>query len=76
MKLVCIGEVMVELSTALPFADAVCFEKSYAGDAFNTAMTAHALGTPTGFLTRLGTDVFSADVLALMQAHGLNHGLD
>jgi 2-dehydro-3-deoxygluconokinase len=72
MKLLCIGEVMIELSTALPFADALCFEKTYAGDAFNTAMAAQQLGTPTGFLTRLGTDVFSQDVLTLMRASGLH----
>jgi 2-dehydro-3-deoxygluconokinase len=71
MKLLCIGEVMIELSTALPFSDALCFEKTYAGDAFNTAMTAQQLGTPSGFLTRLGMDVFSDDVLALMKASGL-----
>lgn len=72
MKLLCIGEVMIELSTALPFSDALCFEKTYAGDAFNTAMTTQQLGTSTGFLTRLSTDVFSQDVLQLMQASGLH----
>jgi sugar/nucleoside kinase (ribokinase family) len=72
IELLCIGEVMVELSTALSFNDAVCFEKSYAGDVFNTAITAQHLGIKTAFMTRLSDDPFSGDILTLMQACGLD----
>jgi 2-dehydro-3-deoxygluconokinase len=75
MELLCIGEVMIELSSALSLTHALCFDKAFAGDAYNTAMAAQALGIKTGLLTRLGQDDQSNQVLQLMHAQGLYTGL-
>jgi 2-dehydro-3-deoxygluconokinase len=70
--LLCMGEVMAELSTVFPLQHTQYFEKQFAGDAFNTAMAAQRMGTPTGFLTRLGADPLSVAVKQRMIEAGLH----
>ena len=47
----------------------------YAGDTFNTALYLSRLGVPTGYLTALGSDPFSQEMLAAWRADGLDTSL-
>ncbi len=63
---------MVELSGRGELRFASDFTKSYAGDAFNTAIAARRMGTDVGFLTGVAEDPFS---YGLQQAF-LTEGID
>lgn len=67
--ILCIGEVMVELSQG-PDGTA---RLGFGGDTLNTAVYLSRLGQPTGYLTALGDDPFSAEVRSLMEGEGIDH---
>jgi 2-dehydro-3-deoxygluconokinase len=65
-----IGECMLELTR-----DQDRWRLGYAGDTFNTALYLSRLGVPTAYLTALGADPFSQEMLAEWQADGLDTSL-
>ncbi len=70
-RVVAIGECMLELS-----ADAGGgWRLGYAGDTFNTALYLARLGIDVAYLTALGTDPFSTELLRDWQDEGVNTGL-
>lgn len=68
--MIVIGECMLELTR-----DQDRWRLGYAGDTFNTALYLSRLGVPTSYLTALGTDTFSQDMLAEWRAEGLDTSL-
>ncbi len=45
---------------------------AYGGDTYNTSLYLARLGVPTGYLTAVGSDPFSVEMLASWKAEGLN----
>ena len=73
-RLLSIGECMVELMQA----EGDLLRKGYAGDSFNTAYYARrflAADWSVDYLTAVGTDTVSDDMLAFMQTTGVGTGL-
>ena len=60
-----IGEVMIELSAQADQA----FRKNVAGDTFNAAVMMSRLGVSARYVTALGDDVFSKEILDTLKAH-------
>ncbi|WP_411287463.1 sugar kinase [Phenylobacterium sp.] len=72
MRVVALGEVMVELSLAEAGRAAV----GYAGDTFNTAVYLRRLGLDVAYATAIGAgDPFSTGILAVMTDEGLDTSL-
>lgn len=69
MRIVCIGECMVELA---PAGEGL-FAMGYAGDTFNTAWYLRRLlpGVAVDYLTAVGPDPMSDEMLAFMEAEGI-----
>ena len=67
-RVVCVGEVMVELAHG---ADGR-YGLSYGGDTFNTAIYLARAGVPIGYGTALGDDPYSDGVAALAAAEGVS----
>lgn len=72
-RIAAIGEVMIELA---PFASAAEPERqlralSFAGDTFNTAVYLARLGTDTDYVTILGDDPYSDQIIACMEKEGI-----
>ncbi|MFG1347491.1 sugar kinase [Xanthobacter autotrophicus DSM 431] len=70
-KVVCVGEVMVELARGSDGR----FGLSFGGDTFNTAVYLARAGVDVAYATALGDDAFSGDILALGTAEGVDMGL-
>ena len=51
------------------------YQRAFAGDSFNTAVYLARAGIPTSYLTRLGDDRASLEVLRFMQAEGIDSSL-
>src|SRR5438552_1342285 len=66
-RVVCVGEVMVELTRA---ADGR-FALGCGGDTFNTAVYLARAGTEVAFAAALGDDPYSDTILALATAEGV-----
>jgi 2-dehydro-3-deoxygluconokinase len=72
---VCIGEAMIMLAgESGPLADVETFRRSVGGAECNVAGGLAALGTPTGWISRLGDDGFGQHVLRDLQARGVDVG--
>jgi 2-dehydro-3-deoxygluconokinase len=71
-QILCIGEVMVELSPAGTQQNKSLMALGFAGDTYNTAVYLARLGRQVGYFTRLGDDPYSQEAIALMAAEGLN----
>ena len=67
----CIGECMVELSE---HPDGT-LTRSFGGDTLNTALYMARLGVPVDYVSALGTDPFSDEMLAAWTAEGIGAGL-
>lgn len=67
MRVACLGECMVELSE---HGDGR-LTRSFGGDTLNTAVYLARLGTPTDYVTALGTDPLSDEMAAAWQAEGV-----
>ena len=67
MKVACIGECMIELTQA---ADEH-LARGYGGDTLNTAIYLARLGVATDYLTALGDDPWSAEMVAGWSAEGV-----
>lgn len=70
MRVLCLGEMMVELACASEVQGALGF----GGDTFNTAVYLARLGQPTGYLTALGDDAFSALARQALHDEGVDAG--
>lgn len=70
MKILSIGECMVELA---PAGEAGLYQLGFAGDTFNTSWYLRALrpDRTTSFFTRIGTDALSDEFLDRMRAAGI-----
>jgi 2-dehydro-3-deoxygluconokinase len=68
-NVVCIGEVMIELSRG---ADGR-YGLSYGGDTFNTAVYLARAGIAVGYATALGDDPYSQGVCSLAAAEGVDN---
>ncbi|TCT05249.1 sugar kinase [Aquabacter spiritensis] len=66
-KVVCVGEVMVELARG---GDGR-FGLAFGGDTFNTAVYLARAGIDTGYATALGDDAFSEQILGLAAMEGV-----
>ena len=69
MRICCAGEVMIELA-----ARDGLYQRGVAGDSFNTAVYLARAGLAVSYLTRLGDDPASADILALLDREGIDTG--
>jgi len=67
VRVACIGECMIELSE---HADG-SLTRSYGGDTLNTALYMARLGTPVDYVTALGDDGWSDEMLAAWKAEGI-----
>lgn len=71
-----IGEVMVELAQAeRSGSGAALYRMGFAGDTFNTAISLSRMGTPSSYVTILGDDPQSDQILSLMAKEGIKTGL-
>lgn len=70
-KVVCVGEVMVELARGSDGR----FGLAFGGDTFNTAVYLARAGVDVAYATALGDDAFSSDILALGAAEGVDMSL-
>lgn len=70
-RVVCVGEVMVELARGSDGR----FGLAFGGDTFNTAVYLARAGVDVAYATALGDDAFSGDILALGTAEGVDTSL-
>ena len=72
MDLVAIGEVMLELSGGGKDAIGKQLPLGVAGDTFNTVVYASRKGCKSSYFTHLGDDVYSEQIMAFLQAEGID----
>ena len=72
-KIACIGECMIELNQLDLVQGAAGL--SFAGDTLNTAVYLSRLGCDVSYITNLGTDAFSTQMLKQFAAEGINCSL-
>lgn len=71
MRVASIGECMIELR----LRDDGGYDLGFGGDTYNTAVYLRRLGVPVDYVTALGDDAFSDDIVAACQAEGIGAGL-
>ena len=69
-KIAVIGEVMIELSPQHCEINSQ-FRLGFAGDSFNTAIYLARLGTAASYITRLGDDNYSDDIVSFLINEGI-----
>jgi len=67
MKFACVGECMIEISN-LPDGGTL---RHFGGDTLNTAVYLARLGTPVDYITALGDDPYSDDMIAAWRDEGV-----
>jgi 2-dehydro-3-deoxygluconokinase len=67
--LLCLGEAMVEFNRP---GDAPEWRQGFGGDTSNTAIAAARLGVATGYVSRVGGDLFGRMLLDLWRAEGVD----
>lgn len=70
IKVASIGECMIELSQA----SGSLLSRSYGGDTLNTAVYLARLGVPVDYITALGDDPWSGEMLRAWEAEGVGTG--
>src|SRR3954453_6860472 len=70
-RVICVGEVMVELSRGPENR----YGLSFGGDTFNTAVYLARAGIPAAYASAMGDDPYSAGLLSLAAAEGVNSDL-
>ena len=73
LKIACIGECMIELNQIDLVQGAA--RVGFAGDTLNTAVYLSRLGCNVSYITNVGTDAFSSEMLRRFEAEGINCGL-
>ncbi|WP_231902431.1 sugar kinase [Microbulbifer thermotolerans] len=73
MKIAALGEVMVELAPqeTAP-GGAPLYAQGFAGDTYNTAVYMARSGLPVSYVTLLGDDLFSEQMLVAMKGEGID----
>jgi 2-dehydro-3-deoxygluconokinase len=71
INVICVGEVMVELARGADNR----YGLSFGGDTFNTAVYLARAGIPTAYASAMGDDPYSAGLLSLAAAEGVNTDL-
>ncbi|WP_327049693.1 sugar kinase [Microbulbifer donghaiensis] len=73
MKIAAVGEVMVELAPQkVQSGGATLMAQSFAGDTYNTAVYMARNGVEVGYVTLLGDDLFSEQMLEQMRLEGID----
>src|SRR3546814_636067 len=89
LRIACIGECMIELSETAEGSSAGCMQRTFGGDTLNTAVylsrclkqaqdlnpTGDGAAAEVHYVTALGDDPFSAEMLAAWRREGLQTGL-
>ena len=70
-RVICVGEVMVEL----PRGNDGRYGQGFGGDTFNTAVYLARAGIPVAYATAMGDDPYSDALMALASAEGVNGDL-
>src|SRR2546421_6969309 len=70
-RVICVGEVMVELARGADNRYALAF----GGDTFNTAVYLARAGIPAAYASAMGDDPYSAGLMSLAAAEGVNSDL-
>src|SRR5438045_9729934 len=70
-RVICVGEVMVEFARGADNR----YGLSFGGDTFNTAVYLARAGIPAAYARAMGDDLYSAGLLSLAAAEGVNHDL-
>ncbi|MEJ0078705.1 MAG: sugar kinase [Alphaproteobacteria bacterium] len=70
-RVICVGEVMIELSRGADNR----YGLSFGGDTFNTAVYLARAGIPAAYASAMGDDPYSAGLLSLATAEGVNSDL-
>jgi 2-dehydro-3-deoxygluconokinase len=70
-RVICVGEVMVELSRGNDGR----YGMAFGGDTFNTAVYLARAGIPAAYATAMGDDPYSDSLMALASAEGVNGDL-
>src|SRR5437016_10991811 len=70
-RVICVGEVMVELARGADNRSGL----SFGGDTFNTAVYLARAGIPSGYATALGDDPYSGALMSLAAAENVNGDL-
>ena len=70
-RVICVGEVMVELSRGNDGR----YGMGFGGDTFNTAVYLARAGIPAAYATAMGDDPYSDGLMALATAEGVNGDL-
>src|SRR5436190_19855198 len=73
-KVACIGECMIELKQAQG-TEAGLLSRGYGGDTLNTAVYLARLGVAVDYVTALGDDPLSGEMLAGWRDEGVGTGL-
>jgi 2-dehydro-3-deoxygluconokinase len=72
MQICCVGEVMVELAAE---NNGGLYRRGVAGDSYNTAIYLSRAGLQVSYLTRLGDDALSDDIITHLTAEGIGDRL-
>jgi 2-dehydro-3-deoxygluconokinase len=72
MQICCAGEVMIELAAE---NNGSLYRRGVAGDSYNTAIYLSRTGLQVSYLTRLGDDALSDDIIAHLTAEGISDAL-
>src|SRR5205085_3904669 len=70
-RVICVGEVMVELARGAKNR----YVLSFGGDTFNTAVYLARAGVPAAYATAMGDDPYSDALMAVANAEGVNTDL-
>lgn len=73
-KVACIGECMIELKQAQSDGQGGLFSRGYGGDTLNTAVYLARLGVEVDYITALGDDSLSDEMIASWEAEGVGTG--
>ena len=70
-RVACIGECMIEMKQAQGAQGGGLFARGYGGDTLNTAVYLARLGVDVDYLTALGDDALSDEMIAGWNAEGV-----
>ncbi|HEX2366294.1 MAG TPA: PfkB family carbohydrate kinase, partial [Bradyrhizobium sp.] len=70
-RVACIGECMIELKQAQPGQGLGLYSRGFGGDTLNTAVYLARLGVAVDYVTALGDDPLSDEMIAGWQAEGV-----
>lgn len=68
MRIAVAGEALIDFINTGPLA----FQGHFGGSPFNTAIAASRLGSPTGYMTQLSTDLFGEPLRAYLETNGVD----